>query len=96
MKGLAATWVALLLLIGIQCAAAALLHRPGIAWAAASLMALLVTLRFMRVARASPLSRIFAAAGVFWLLVLLGLGSVDFIARRDTPAPVLTMADSPS
>lgn len=90
MKGLAATWLVLLALLLVQLAAA-LLHMPGFAWTAAACMALVVAARFLRVTRASRLSRIFAAAGVFWLLVLLGLGSVDFVARRDTPAPTLTV-----
>ena len=91
MKGLVAIWAALLLLLGVE-VAAVLLHRPALAWAAAPVMALLVAARFLQVARASPLSRIFAAAGVFWLMVLLGLGSLDFVVRQDTRAPVLTGA----
>jgi cytochrome c oxidase subunit 4 len=46
-------------------------------------MAALVAAGFMRLGRAAPLSRVFAIAGLFWLLVLLGLGSMDPLTRTD-------------
>jgi cytochrome c oxidase subunit IV len=45
---------------------------------------------FMKPQMASSLSRIFVAAGIFWLLVLLGLGTMDPLTRTDYPAPTTT------
>ena len=82
-------WVLLMLLLAVQIDAA--LAHAG--WAAGMLavpMAGLVAFIFMDVGRASQLSRIFALAGLFWVCILIGLTSVDFLARQDFPAPVLT------
>lgn len=79
-------WAALVLLLGIE-VLAAVLHAGWIGWGTAPIMVLLVTAGFMQVLRQSPLTRIFAAAGVFWLVILLGLGGIDFFARHDYPAP---------
>ena len=46
----------------------------------------------MHVLQGSQLTRIFAAAGMFWLLILVGLGGMDFFARHDYPAPVLSQS----
>ena len=86
---LALTWLGLMLLLAVEIWGAAT-HRGWVAWAAAPLMVALVATVFMHVTKASAIARIFALAGVFWVLVLLGLGSVDFFARRDFPAPQLT------
>ncbi len=86
---LALTWLVLLALLGAQ-VAAALAH---VGWAAGLLgpaMIGLVAFLFMDLGRASALSRIFALAGLFWLVVLVGLTSIDFLARHDYPAPMLT------
>ena len=82
-------WLGLLSVLGLE-VGAALLHAGWLAWGLAPVMIALVAFRFMHVGRASALSRIFAVAGLFWLAVLLGLGSIDFVVRRDVPAPVLT------
>ena len=89
MSRLALAWVLLLVLLGLQ-VAAALAHAGWIAGLLAPVMIGLVAFLFMALGRASALSRIFALAGLFWLVVLVGLTSVDFLARRDYPAPVLT------
>ena len=89
MTKLVLAWALLLALLGLQVTAAL----AGAGWAAgllAPLMIGIVAFLFMDVGRASPLSRIFALAGLFWLAVLVGLTSVDFLARHDYPAPVLT------
>jgi len=44
----------------------------------------------MQIGSDTPLSRIFCIAGLFWLAILVGLGSVDFLARRDVPTPQIT------
>ena len=54
----------------------------------AGIMVLLVGLYFMRVRESGGLARFFALAAIFWLLVLLGLGSIDPMTRRDYPVPV--------
>jgi hypothetical protein len=88
---LALAWAGLLLLLGIE-VAATLLHAGWVAWAAAPVMVMLVSGVFMQVLQASPLARIFGLAGLFWMAVLLGLGSVDFLARQDYPVPLQTGA----
>lgn len=80
----------LLLLLAAE-VLATILHAGGLAFALAPAMIALVAFRYMHVGRQSPLTRIFALAGLFWLAVLLGLGSVDYLARRDVAAPVVTI-----
>ena len=46
-------------------------------------MAGTVAFSFMRLASEGALSRIFALAAMFWLLVLLGMGSLDPATRHD-------------
>ena len=41
----------------------------------------------MEVKRGVVLVRAFAVAAIFWLLVLLGLGSVDALTRTDYHVP---------
>lgn len=88
-------WIGLLILLVIEVVGAAS-HAGWLAWGAAPLMVLLVACVFMHVTRASALSRIFAITGLFWAAVLLGLGSVDYVFRRVTPAPSLTSPYQPS
>jgi len=86
---LAFAWAVLLALLVLQ-VVAALTH---VGWAAgllAPLMIGIVAFLFMDLGRASALSRIFAMAGLFWLVILVGLTSVDFLARHDYPTPMLT------
>ena len=84
------TWLLLLLLLGVE-VVATLLHAGWVGYAAAPVMIALVAFRYMHIGRQSALTRIFALAGLFWLAVLLGLGSVDYLVRRDTAAPVVTI-----
>lgn len=48
----------------------------------AAVKALLVALVFMRLRRETPLVRLFSAAGLFWLLLLMGLTLTDYLTRR--------------
>jgi cytochrome c oxidase subunit 4 len=82
-------WMALVLLLGME-VLSAVLHAGWVAFGLAPIMVAVVTVGYMHVLEASPLARIFATAGMFWLLILVGLGGVDFFARNDVPAPVLT------
>jgi cytochrome c oxidase subunit 4 len=47
------------------------------------LMVVVVAVRFMEVRKGPSIIRAFAAAGIFWLFVLLALGSVDPLTRSD-------------
>lgn len=51
------------------------------------LMILTVAVGFMEVKRGIVLVRAFAVAAMLWLLVLLGLGSVDALTRTDYRVP---------
>jgi cytochrome c oxidase subunit IV len=86
LRHLLITWLLLLLLGGAEFAASFL--PLGRAWRPllmipAALMVLGVTIGFMEVGRGSALVRAFAVAAVLWLLILLGLGSVDPLTRTD-------------
>lgn len=82
-------WLALMVLLLIECLATRA-HAGWVALAVAPIMVATVALAFMHAAQASALSRIFAVTGLFWVAILLGLGSMDFLARTDVPVPVLT------
>ncbi len=89
-RGALLVWLLLLLLLGSQFALAAI---PGARFAPpviGLLMALLVSMTFMDLPRAGGTAAIFAMAGVFWLGILIGLGSVDPATRHDIAAPVQT------
>ncbi len=83
-------WILLMLLLAVE-VLAALLHVGWLAWAAAPVMIAVVALTFMHVAQESPLSRIFAMTGLVWIAILLSLGSADFAARHNYPAPQQVM-----
>ena len=51
----------------------------------AVLMAAAVGTVFMQVARGPTVVRLFAIAGLLWLSILLGLGSLDPMTRTDYP-----------
>jgi purine-cytosine permease-like protein len=48
----------------------------------AGLMVLIVVFGFMRLASAPVVARGFAVAAMFWLVLLLGLGSMDALTRH--------------
>lgn len=83
-----AAWLGLLLLLALECGAA---YSPAVRGATPFIgiaMAVLVALTFMRPRGGLP--AIFALASVFWLAVILGLGSLDAFTRHDifvSPAP---------
>jgi caa(3)-type oxidase subunit IV len=56
-----------------------ILVAPGIGL----LMAGFVAMTFMRLPATSGLPRIFALAALFWLMILLGMGSMDALTRQD-------------
>jgi hypothetical protein len=80
-----AIWLLLMLLLAVEFfVGGAASMAIGVA------MAVIVTLTYMRLARTKGVSSAFAVAAVLWLLVLLGLGSMDPATRRDIAVPTLT------
>ena len=76
--------IALLALLGLTLA----LHFLKLGWfspvasmAVAGVKAALVALFFMELRTAAPESRLFAAAGLVWLVILLGLTLTDYVSR---------------
>jgi cytochrome c oxidase subunit 4 len=55
--------------------------------------ALLVILYFMHVRYSDKLTWVFAAAGFFWLLILIG-GTMDDVIRRPPTSPISTSTQS--
>lgn len=84
MAAILSCWAVLLVLLGVEL----LLAAAGSGWGVggcAGLMALLVVCGFMRIARAPALAAIFAIGGLFWLSILLALGSLDSFTRTNFP-----------
>jgi hypothetical protein len=82
---LAVTWVVLMALAGAEFLISgvhmALPDRP-VVLLPAGLMVVIVVLVFMRLPRAPVIARGFALAAIFWLILLLGLGSMDALTRN--------------
>lgn len=86
-------WLALLVLFGVELGAAFLPlgHAlAGLILLPAAAMVALVGFGFMRLRRFGAITHIFALAAVFWLVVLLGLGSMDPFTRTEYPVRVTT------
>ena len=78
------TWIALLILLSLSAGSSLLpLGTFNLVsnFAIAVLKAGLVVVIFMRIRRSSPVVHIFAAAGLVWLALLIGLSLSDFLAR---------------
>jgi cytochrome c oxidase subunit 4 len=79
-------WVLLLLLLATEFGASFVSFgrtaRPVLLFPAL-LMVLVTVVAFMQVGRSPSIVRGFAVAGLFWLMVLLGLGSIDPLTRTD-------------
>jgi cytochrome c oxidase subunit IV len=95
MRKLLLTWLALLALLALEIGASFLpLQRSDRALILIPALAMvgIVAMIFMRVGRGAVTVRLFAAAGVLWLVILLALGSLDPLTRIDYPvaAPVAT------
>jgi cytochrome c oxidase subunit IV len=80
MARIAACWAMLVLLLVAELAAAHM-GSSVVVCVVAILMVLVVVLGFMRILRAPPLAIIFALGGLFWLTILLALGSLDSFTR---------------
>jgi cytochrome c oxidase subunit IV len=86
-RGPLITWLVLILLLAAELLTT-LTHFGVLSLPIGIVMACAVAMFFMHLRRSSPLSRIFVAAGVFWLLVLLGLGTIDPLTRTNYPVSV--------
>ena len=78
------TWVALLILLALTCGSAYIELGALNTWinlVIAAMKALLVAAVFMHLGRSSALVRLFAGAGIVWLLILAGLSAADFLTR---------------
>ncbi len=83
-------WLLLMLLLGVELLAA---WMPGGSFLAPFVgigMAILVAMTFMGLPGTPGVGAIFAVAGIFWLCVLMGLGSLDSATRHDVPVSVRT------
>ena len=87
-------WIALVALLAAE-VAASLLHRGHLTAIIAGAMVAVVLVAAMRLPRGSHLSKLFALAGLVWLLILMGLGSMDPFTRTDVPVPRLTEPGQP-
>lgn len=89
---LVALWLALLALGAIEFALSFLPWGPGarpLVILPAIAMIAVVAVGFMNVTKGPTIVRTFAIAALFWLLVLLGLGSVDALTRIDVAVTAL-------
>ncbi|HZK91780.1 MAG TPA: hypothetical protein VFC56_16690 [Stellaceae bacterium] len=88
LRPLLLAWVLLMALLAIEFGAAftplGRSARPFVLIPAVLMVAVVGTL-FMRVGRGVTIVRLFAAAGLLWLGILLGLGSLDPLTRTDYP-----------
>ena len=83
-------WLMLVLLVGAQLLASRAPATAAFTPLIGLMMAALVALTYMRLGRMRGLPAIFALAGVFWLLVMMGLGSLDPLTRHDIGVPATT------
>lgn len=83
-RRLVLAWAALLVLLAATVAGAYLplgSFNIVLALAIAATKAAIVLVVFMDLTRGPALARIFAGAGAFWLMILLGLASTDYLTR---------------
>ncbi len=83
-------WLGLLVLLAVEVVASRLLRWSNITPFLGLTMAGLVAWFFMDVGEGPVLIRVFAYAAVFWLVVILGLGSMDALTRVDHPVAART------
>ena len=88
LRRLLLTWALLMVLLAIEFGAAFLpLGRSArpLVLVPAVLMVAAVGILFMQIGRGIAIVRLFAVAGLLWLTILLGLGSLDPLTRTDYP-----------
>jgi hypothetical protein len=89
-RSIVLVWLGLLILLGLQFVLAHYAALRGIVPFVGIAMAILVALTFMRLSSANGLIPIFALAGAFWILVMLGLGGLDSFTRHDLAVQLVT------
>lgn len=93
LRRLLLTWALLMALLAIEFGASFLplgrSVRPFLLVPAALMVAVVGTL-FMHIGRGVVIVRLFAAAGLLWLAILLGLGSLDPLTRVDYHVQAVT------
>jgi cytochrome c oxidase subunit 4 len=91
MRKLLLTWLGLLVLLALEVGASFLplraSDRPLLLIPALAMVGI-VAMVFMQVGRGPLIVRLFAAAGVLWLVILLALGSLDPLTRIDYPVSI--------
>lgn len=91
LRGLAVVWLILMVVLAEEIGAVFLVPgriAPGVALGSGIVMAVVVGFAFMRLRSAASLAQAFVVAVLFWLLVLLALGSMDPMTRTDYPVPI--------
>ena len=86
-----ACWVALMVLLALTTGLAFVPLGTAnlfVSLAVAVVKAALVLYFFMELRASSGLVRVFALAGFFWLLIMIGLTGADYIHRTDQRAPI--------
>jgi cytochrome c oxidase subunit IV len=83
LRSLLLAWGGLLLLLLAQLGSTLVLQLPATASVFGVVEAVIVVVAFMRIRSGSPMMHIFGAAGLFWLVLLLALGSLDPATRTD-------------
>lgn len=89
-RPLVLAWIGLLFLLAMEICATRLLGLGNTAPFFGLLMAGVVAATFMHVGEGPGLIRMIAAAAVFWLVVILALGSLDALTRTDYPVTMRT------
>jgi|SRR4051812_3132040 cytochrome c oxidase subunit 4 len=91
-RSLVLTWIALL---GLLTATLTLAYVPmGIynliaGLSISTIKAALVVVLFMKLLDTSPIVRVAAAAGLFWLAFLFSLAATDYMTRVDSHIPIV-------
>ena len=87
-RSLVWAWLGLLLLLAATLGLAYLPLGSGnivVSLAIATAKAVIVAIVFMKLARGPSLTWIFAGAGLFWLMLLIGLSATDYATRTGFP-----------
>ena len=90
-RALLGTWVLLLMLLAGEFGAGFLPLPPSLRpliLIPAVIMVAAVGIMFMQVRKGPTIVRLFVVAGLVWLSILLGLGSLDPMTRTDVYTPI--------
>jgi cytochrome c oxidase subunit IV len=86
----ALSWLALLVLLTLTCGGAFLPLGPFnlvLGLAIATIKTTIVLVVFMKLFKSPPLTWIYAGAGLFWLMIMLGLAGTDYLTRTLLSVP---------